>query len=106
MLTLKLFNAVVAQQPANAPYVSSHGYVIVPSAMWAKDRIFEYYTKERLSGNDLNKTFHKSWKKIQDSSRFELFVDQIDFIQYSTTKKFGKIELLKKVDFLQYLPEK
>ena len=45
-------------------------------------------------------------KKQKINISCELFVDQIDFIQYSTTKKFGKVELLKKVDFLQYLPEK
>ena len=37
----------------------------------------DYYKKEALNGNDLNKTFHKSWKKIKDSSRYELFLEQI-----------------------------
>lgn len=77
MKTLKLFNAVLAKESNKSPSVQEDGYIIESSAMWAYDRIVAYYKKEQLSGNDLNKTFHKSWKKIKDSSRFELFVEQI-----------------------------
>jgi len=78
MKTLKLFNAVLAKSSKEInPFISSEGFIIVPQAMWAKDRIVEFYLNEKLSGNDLNKTFHKSWKTIKDSSRFELFIHQI-----------------------------
>jgi len=77
MKTLKLFNAVIARKSTDKPFVSELGLVIEPNALWAKDRIIDYYTKESLNGNDLNKTFHKSWKKIKESSRYELFIDQI-----------------------------
>jgi len=77
MKTLKLFNAVIAQQSSAKPFVSEEGFVIEPSALWAKDRILDFYLREKLNGNDLNKTFHKSWKKIKDTPRFELFVEQI-----------------------------
>lgn len=78
MLTLKLFNAVVAKDTkAKQPYVSEQGFIIEPTAIWAKDQILAFYEKERLNGNDLNKTFHKSWKKIKESTRLELFVEQI-----------------------------
>lgn len=40
--------------------------------------IISYYAKEKLNGNDLNKTFHKSWQKIKESSRTELFFEQIN----------------------------
>jgi len=78
MKTLKLFNAVLSKptQEKN-PYVSEQGYVIEPNALWAKNQIIDYYTRESLDGNDLNKTFHKSWKKIKNSSRWELLLDQI-----------------------------
>lgn len=81
MNTLKLFNAVVAAPITpllqSKPFVSDEGFIIEPTALWAKDRILDFYANEKLSGIDLNKTFHKSWKKIRDSSRFELFLDQI-----------------------------
>jgi len=78
MLTLKFFNAVVEKNSSEVtPFISTDGYVIVPGALWAKDKIIDFYNKEKLSGNDLNQTFHKSWKKIKDSSRCELFIEQI-----------------------------
>lgn len=80
MKTLKLFNAVVAKKPEGRgakPFVSEDGYVIEPNALWAKDRIAAFYKKEALSGNDLNKTFHKSWQTIRDTPRGELRVQQI-----------------------------
>lgn len=77
MKTLKLFNAVLAEATDEKPYLSNDGFVIEPNALWAKKEIISYYAKEKLNGNDLNKTFHKSWKKIKDSTRFELYLDQI-----------------------------
>jgi len=77
MKTLKLFNAVVSKNSNKEAYVSEEGLAIVPNALWAKDRILNYYRKNTLSALDLNKTFHKSWKKIADSTRFELLIEQI-----------------------------
>ena len=77
MLTLKLFNGVLAKESNEQPYISEDGYIIHPNAMWAKDKIIDFYKKEKLSGNDLNKTFHKSWEKVKNSSRFELLIHQI-----------------------------
>ena len=88
MKTLKFFNAVVELKKFNElvgskPFISEDGYVIVPGALWAKDRIINYYNQEKLNGNDLNKTFHKSWQKIKTSSRCELFIEQI--LHYMST---------------------
>lgn len=78
MLTLKLFNGVIERPSTQIePFISEEGFVIAPGALWAKDQIIKYFQKEKLNGNDLNKTFHKSWKKIKDSSRFELLIEQI-----------------------------
>lgn len=47
------------------PFISEiEGLIIEPKARWAKEEIINYYQTERLNGNDLNKTFHKFWKKI------------------------------------------
>lgn len=78
MKTLRLFNAVIAKGPeGEPPFISEEGFVIGSGALWAKDRILGYYQKEKLNGQELNKTFHKSWSKIKNSSRFDLFMEQI-----------------------------
>lgn len=75
--TLKLFNAVVAKTSNEKVFTSKEGYVIEPNALWAKDSIIAFYDSEKLNGNDLNKTFHKSWSIIKDSSRYDLLIEQI-----------------------------
>jgi hypothetical protein len=76
MKTLKLFNAVTRKNNGEI-FVSEDGYVIDGGAVWAKNQIVEFYRQEKLSGNDLNKTFHKSWQKIINSYRLELLMEQI-----------------------------
>lgn len=76
MKTLKLFNAVVAIKGGKL-FVSEDGYVIEADASWAKDRIVKFYRDQKLDGNDLNKTFHKSWAKVRNSTRLELALEQI-----------------------------
>ncbi|WP_276876175.1 hypothetical protein [Chryseobacterium joostei] len=78
MKTLQLFNAVLAKKTDEKPFISNDGFIIEPDALWAKKDIIKYYSKEKLNGNDLNKTFHKSWEKIKNSTRWELLVDQIE----------------------------
>jgi len=77
MKTLKLFNAVVAKESQEQDFISKEGYIIESRALWAKERIIQYYNKEKLDGLGLNKTFHKSWKKILTSTRGALMIDQI-----------------------------
>ncbi|HCM36199.1 hypothetical protein [Chryseobacterium sp.] len=78
MKTLQLFNAVLAKKTDEKPFISNDGFIIEPDALWAKKDIIKYYSKEKLNGNDLNKTFHKSWEKIKNSTRWELLMDQIE----------------------------
>lgn len=78
MKTLKLFNAVLARKSNDKPFISDEGFIIESDALWAKKEIISYYSKEKLNGNDLNKTFHKSWQKIKESSRIELLIEQIN----------------------------
>jgi len=83
MKTLKLFNAVTAKISGKEAHISEHGFIIEPNALWAKKEILKFYKKQRLDGVDLNKTFHKSWQTIKNSSRFELFIEQ--FKHYIST---------------------
>lgn len=78
MKSLKLFNAVLLKDSNDKPFISENGYIIESSALWSKSLIEEFFSKEKLNGNDLNKTFHKSWSKIKNSSRDELLIDQIE----------------------------
>lgn len=78
MKTLKLFNAVISKENKTVkPFISTKGYIIESNAMWAVNDIIKFYDEQSLTGNDLNKTFHKSWQKIKESTRFELFLEQI-----------------------------
>lgn len=87
MKTLELFNAVIEKSSNEAPYVSSEGFIIMPSALWAKSEIESYWKATKLSGVDLNSTFHKSWNKILTSTREELLIDQI--LHYISTYGTG-----------------
>lgn len=77
MKTLSLFNSVVCKPDTSTLFVSSEGFIIESGALWAKDRIISFYKSQKLSGNDLNKTFHKSWQVVRESSREELVTQQI-----------------------------
>ena len=77
MRTLKLFNAVVTKETNEQAFVSKEGFIIEPGALWARKEIIQFYKKQKLDGFGLNKTFHKSWKKVLTSSREELLMEQI-----------------------------
>jgi len=83
MKSLKLFNVVLAKTLGQFIVDQDLGIIIDSTAVWAKDQILSFYRQQKLSGNDLNKTFYQSWATIRDSSRTELFVDQI--IHYLAT---------------------
>lgn len=78
MKTLKLFNAVIAKDSGKTkPFISKEGFIIHPNALYAKDEICTFFLNEKLNSEDLNKSFHKSWKKIEESTDFELRYHQI-----------------------------
>lgn len=80
MISLKLFNGVLAKyiDGDNMDYsLLEYGIVIEPSALWALDDIKQYISQTILDENELNKGIHKSWKKIKESNRFELLLEQI-----------------------------
>lgn len=85
METIKLFNVVESDKNNDkSPYIDyERGLIITSNALWAKKEIINFWDNDKLSGKDLNKTFHKSWKKIQESSRFDLALYQI--LHYITT---------------------
>ncbi|MFK7784465.1 MAG: hypothetical protein AB8B56_05110 [Crocinitomicaceae bacterium] len=105
MKTLELFNAVVAKESHQAPFVSSNGLVIDSKAVWAKKAILSYYSKEMLDGYGLNQTFHKSWFKIQRSPQEELRLNQIAHY-YSTYGSGFTGEMYLPVELLEVPDQK
>lgn len=85
--TLELFNAVLAKTGGDYVVLPEYGVIIEPSASHAKNEIVAFLRARKLSGSELNATFHKSWAKIEKSSRAELFVHQI--LHYITTYGTG-----------------
>jgi len=75
--TLELFNVVLAKPSQKDPVISEEGFVIESNALWAEDKIKNFYKHQKLVGKDLNKTFHKSFAKVRESSRYDLLVEQI-----------------------------
>lgn len=76
-LTLELFNVVEKGQSKDPVFLENHGVFIDSTATYAIKDIKEYLQNLKLSGNDLNKTFHKSWKTVVDSTRLELAIQQV-----------------------------
>ena len=52
-------------------------------ARYATKEILAYFKKNKLSSEQLNATFHKSWKTIKESTRKELLIHQL--LHYFTT---------------------
>ena len=83
MKTLALYNAVEARKGDQYLILPKYGVIVEPSASYAIKEIEAFCKERQLSGDQLNKTFHKSWEKILTSSREELFIEQI--LHYLTT---------------------
>ena len=60
-----------------------YGVFVTDSAAYTFDVILQYFDENQLDAEQLNATFHKSWKVIQKSSRQELLIHQI--LHYMTT---------------------
>lgn len=78
VLALSLFNSVLAgSSEGKATFVFENGVYIPSSAEYAKQTIMSFFKEKEISGEDLNKTFYSSWSTVLNSTRFELFLDQI-----------------------------
>lgn len=89
MKTLKLYNAVKARKGGSYKILPQYGIIVEPSASYAIKEIEAYCKASQLSGEQLNKTFHKSWKKVLESTREELALHQI--LHYLTTYGTGHL---------------
>ncbi len=78
-----LFNCVPKGNDSDICINYEYGFVIENGGAWAEEEISSFFKKSKLSGNDLNKTFHKSWKVIKNTPREVLLFHQI-FHYFST----------------------
>jgi hypothetical protein len=82
--TLELFNAVKAKaEKKDYVILPEYGVIVEPDAAYAIDEIREFLKARKITGTELNSTFHKSWSVIRDSSRLELAMHQL--MHYLTT---------------------
>jgi hypothetical protein len=76
-LSLSLFNSVIGIGEGKLSIDYTNGIITEGGAAHAKSDIVKFVKDSKLNGQDLNKTFHKSWKVIKESSREDLFIHQI-----------------------------
>lgn len=83
-LTLKVFGVVPTHAnpaPANMVVDFEHGLIIEPDACWAKKEIVSFVSTNHLSGEDLNKTWHKSWAEVTaDGKRVDVVAKVMGFL--------------------------
>lgn len=87
MNTLELFNAVKSKTGGDYVVLAQYGVIIEPSASWAQKEIVKFLHDRKINGQELNATFHKSWKVIENTSRGELLLHQL--LHYMTTYGTG-----------------
>lgn len=76
-ISLRLFNAVIESTPGQPELITEYGVYLGEDAAYAKHQVMTFLRDKKLTGEQLNQTFHKSWEKIQTSSRLELALHQI-----------------------------
>lgn len=92
--TLRLFNSVLITESNNeitdslSDLTIPNGFIFHPgiTSMSNIEEIFNLCVESRLSGDQLNKTFHKSWGIIEESSESFLVLQRI--MHYITTYGF------------------
>ena len=75
---LDLFQSVpLSTSDESADINIEYGVIIQTTALKYKEEIVRYLEESMLNGNDLNKSFHKSWENIILSTEEELVYHQI-----------------------------
>lgn len=87
MLSLKLFNAVLKNGDSDPVVDLENGLLVGRGGAYAVPEITKYYNRKRLDGLQLNKTFHKSWAKVMESTDAELAVERLK--HYASTYDTG-----------------
>ena len=85
MLSLKLFNAVLVSEDAPKSEelflkdTLRYGFILQPevAALLSAPDVIKYLQRQVLNGEQMNQTFHKSWAKIENSTRAELLAHQL-----------------------------
>jgi hypothetical protein len=76
--TLRLFNAVLADDFLSEAVVKTeHGVVIAPNAAGSLPAILTYIANAKLSGEELNSTFYRSWNRVATVTLEQRLYDQI-----------------------------
>lgn len=96
--TLKLFKGILINKESSINdddlgiFIQDHGVYIPKEIDNQINDIREFINENYLNSNDLNKTFHKSWNKIKNSSSFNLYMHKmLHYLSYNTKSTTGYI---------------
>ena len=93
--TIRLFNAVPIKNIGTAKASEAlmretiqHGFLFAPEAIYnySERELFELTEKIGLTSEQMNSTFHKSWKKVREADITQLILEQM--MHYITTYGF------------------
>lgn len=74
---LSLFNSVIKQTESTPVLLKEYGVYLNKDSSYATHDVMEFLKANKLTGEELNKTFHKSWNKVLTASRLELLLHQL-----------------------------
>lgn len=74
-VTFKYFNGALTNNSSPSNFNKAYG--AFSEAGIDAEELAQFLSKEKLSGNDLNKTFHKSWATILETSDEVLVIQQL-----------------------------
>lgn len=105
--TLKLFNAVPIETKSKKDVTKeilkltvNHGFIISPEVIsnYSKDELLDIIDLAKkeigLTPNQMNSSFHKSWKKVRDAPIFQLVIEQL--FHYITTYGYERLGIYDK----------
>lgn len=84
---VELFRCVIAKESEEGYHIDPHhGVIIRPEAIWAKNDIISFYFDQAMNVPEFNKSFHKSWKKVEETIGTQLALEQL--LHYVTNRPF------------------
>ena len=101
--SLRLFGCVDYGDPQTSDFkfLAEYGVLVLPTALHCLEEIETWLQQDRLTGNQLNSSFHKSWDKVRSAPSFQLWAEQI--LHYLSTYGMASINLYS--DDRIYIPE-
>ena len=98
--SLRLFKVVPEGYPEQPVFIKEYGVVVMPTAVHAINYIKEYLRQNALTHDQLNASFHKSWRKVRDANIEQLVIEQM--MHYITVYGYQRLNIYE--DSTVYIP--